>query len=475
MSGFVRAREGALVDDSGPLLLRGVGLGNWLVPEGYMWGLGPLFQSPRQIEGLVASVLGWHEAQEFWRRWRASYVTEVDLDVLVTAGLDHVRLPMNWRLLMSVDGTVLPDGFETIDLLLERCRSRGLRVVLDLHAAPGGQTGTNIDDSLGLPELFLDDHWKMLTVQLWRTIAERYANEEAVLAYDLLNEPLPHQWADAFGADLIPLYAEITAAIRAVDRHHLLMYEGTRWATDFADFTAPLDPNSALQFHKYWSRPDDASLTDHLAAASRLGMPLYMGETGENTLDWLASATALYERAGISWCFWPHKKVQNPAGVFSIPAPRDWEVLTEYQGEQVTPAWKARAAAALWELLESVPSNPRAANQELLDALMRRTVRLPVGAYVDHSPGVTISWPDAFDYDQGTGMSDPMDAVAHVPAGGWIDYQVPSSTVEPTVSVHSGEVGVATQATTSGWSRLRVRAVTDAALRGVVLDDPEPE
>ncbi len=56
-AGFVRAEGTQLVDDDGPLLLRGVGLGNWLLAEGYMWRFGDEMSSPRQIERRIACLL----------------------------------------------------------------------------------------------------------------------------------------------------------------------------------------------------------------------------------------------------------------------------------------------------------------------------------------------------------------------------------------------------------------------------------
>ncbi len=48
---FVHTRGRDIVDGAGrPLLLRGVGLGNWLLPEGYMWKFGEGLNSPREIE-----------------------------------------------------------------------------------------------------------------------------------------------------------------------------------------------------------------------------------------------------------------------------------------------------------------------------------------------------------------------------------------------------------------------------------------
>jgi endoglucanase len=62
--------------------------------------------------------------------------------------------------------------------------------VLDLHSAPGGQTGANIDDSFGYPFIYESSYYTGMTMNLWRTIANRYRNESIILGYELLNEPI---------------------------------------------------------------------------------------------------------------------------------------------------------------------------------------------------------------------------------------------------------------------------------------------
>ena len=63
---FVHARGKRIVDGTGrPLLLHGINLGNWLVPEGYMWHFDGGPQSPREIEELVTELIGPSRAQAF--------------------------------------------------------------------------------------------------------------------------------------------------------------------------------------------------------------------------------------------------------------------------------------------------------------------------------------------------------------------------------------------------------------------------
>jgi endoglucanase len=306
MKRFLRTARGRLHDSDGAaVLLRGVGLGNWLLPEGYMWRFEPPGpQSPREIEDLMLDLVGAERSATFWSGFRSRFIADADLARIAAEGMNHVRLPINSRVLLTDGGDVRPDGFATIDWLIERCRAHGLWVVLDLHGAPGGQTGTNIDDSpRGLPELFMRRHYREQTVSLWTEVARRYRDEPVVAAYDLLNEPLPNEYQHMYAGELVALYRELTEAIRAVDPHHLIMYEGTHWASNWDIFADVWDPQSVLQFHRYWSPPDRPGIRTFLDVRERLNLPIYMGEGGENNLDWLQTAFQLYEDEEISWNF----------------------------------------------------------------------------------------------------------------------------------------------------------------------------
>ncbi len=97
---FLRAQDARLVDGDGkPVLLRGVGLGNWLLPEGYMWKFEPPGpQSPREIEALLADLVGQERAGRFWDGFRQRFITDADLERIAAEGMNHVRLPINSRI-----------------------------------------------------------------------------------------------------------------------------------------------------------------------------------------------------------------------------------------------------------------------------------------------------------------------------------------------------------------------------------------
>ena len=249
---FLRTQGQDMVDESGKkVLLRGVGLGNWMLPEGYMWRFGDQGDRPRKIEKIVSDLIGPENAARFWSEFRKNYITEADIARIAELGFNSVRPALNARLFLTEgdNAVYVEEGFQLLDNLVGWCRKHDLYVIIDMHGAPGGQTGANIDDSPNdQPELFTDKKNQDRLVDLWVKIAGRYKNEPTVAGYDLLNEPLPQRTGAAakYKDQLEPLYKRITAAIREVDKRHMITLEGCDWANDWSVFSTPFDKQPVL-------------------------------------------------------------------------------------------------------------------------------------------------------------------------------------------------------------------------------------
>jgi endoglucanase len=331
--GFVSVRGKELIGPDGrPLILKGIGLGNWLLPEGYMWKF-KATNSPRLIETALNQLVGEAEARRFWREYRERYVNARDIALIKRSGFNSVRVAFDYRLFVSeTDPPRLEgSGYELLDRLIGWCRREGLYVVLDLHAAPGGQTGDNIDDSFGYPFLFESEESQDLTVRLWQKLAARYRNETAVAGYDLLNEPIPHFFDTAyFNPKLEPLYKRIAKGIRRLDTNHVLFLGGAQWDTNFKVFGPPFDPKLAYTFHKYWMDVKQEAVEEYVDFRERYDVPVWLGESGENTDEWVASFRSLLERNRIGWCFWPYKKMESASGVVSVGKPEGWDSIVAF-------------------------------------------------------------------------------------------------------------------------------------------------
>ena len=325
---FVHTEHKQIVDASGkPILIRATNLGNWIVPEGYMWLFKDGPQSPSEIRALVFELLGPEGSAAFWQKYRENYVTQADIALLHRAGFNAIRVPLHYSLFESEDA----EGLKLLDRLIGWSRAENLYVILDLHAAPGGQTGANIDDSAGYPWLYQSPHEQEHLIEIWRRLATHYRDEPAVLGYDLLNEPIPHYPKLAYLNPLLePLYKKLTGEIRKVDAHHILFLGGAQWDGNFSVFGKPFDANVAYTFHKYWTAPDESVIRQYLDFRERYDVPIWMGESGENTDEWIAQFVKVLEKNNIGWAFWPYKKMEKASAVVSIIPPADWEKIVEF-------------------------------------------------------------------------------------------------------------------------------------------------
>jgi len=375
-SRFVTVEGKEIVGPEGrAILLRGINLGNWLVPEGYMFKFDSA-TSPRLINEVISQLVGPEEAASFWKEFREKYITRDDIRFIRSLGLNSVRVPFHWRLFESEDGAGVAPGFSLLDRLIGWCAEAGLWVILDMHCAPGGQTGDNIDDSWGYPFLFDSPAEQERTIRIWKAIAGRYRAEPSVIGYDLLNEPIPPFFdKDRLNPLLEPLYRRMVAAIREVDTNHIVFLGGAQWDTNFGVFGVPFDSKLVYTFHKYWCDTTQAMVQEYVDYREKYSVPVWMGESGENTPRWISSFRRLQERNGIGWCFWPYKKMDARSCIVTFDRPEGWEEIRRY-------ANSPRASFASIRALRPSVDSVRVALREFLERCQFRNTRQN-GAYVE--------------------------------------------------------------------------------------------
>ena len=330
--GFLHNVDGEIVEGNGePILLRGFGLGGWLVPEGYMlhnqaWIAG--FESPTEIENHVIDLIGVDAAEDFWNLYRENYVAQADIDQIAEWGFNHIRVPFHYKQFYDSTGTETPMGYAIIDELITWCEPYNMYIILDMHCAPGGQNGGPISDSDGTARLWLEESNKELTIQIWKEIATYYSNNTLIGGYDLINEPVLPGGVSL--EEFKQLYVDITNAIREVDTNHLLFIEGNWYGTDFAGLTPPWDENMSYSFHKYWGQTDLSTIQSYINMRNNYGVPLWMGESGENSNHWYYEVFKLLEENNIGWNFWTHKKVDKITSPFSAYVSPQYQIVIDY-------------------------------------------------------------------------------------------------------------------------------------------------
>lgn len=375
--GFAHTRGRDIVDGRGQVLrMRGTSLGNWLVTEGYMFGFAGGPQSRREIEQMTRELLGPEGAERFWQQYRERWVTAADIHLLHEAGVNTLRIPLHYGFFATDDGP----GFALVDRVVGWCREEGIGVILDLHAAPGGQTGTNIDDSDGYPWLFHSPRAQAELLAVWERLARHYARDTTVIGYDLLNEPIPHYpKLRELNGELEPLYRKLVGAVRAVDRNHIVFLGGAQWDSNFEVFGPPVDSNVAYTFHTYWTPPEQTTIQRFVDFGKKYNVPLWLGESGENTDEWIGQFRTLLEKNYIGWTFWPYKKLAKSSAFVTVMPPEGWDQVVAFaklpRGTgQTEERLKVRPEQAVLErafagLLENVAVERCTVNEGYLTAL----------------------------------------------------------------------------------------------------------
>ena len=390
--GFLKANGKSIVNEKGEnVLLRGIGLGGWMLQEGYMLGITNNWQQQNQIRKHIESLIGKDRAQEFYDVWLANHTRKVDIDSLKAWGFNSVRLPMHYNLYtlpieqepVAGQQTWIEKGFAITDSLLAWCKANKMYLILDLHAAPGGQgNDLNIADrDPSTASLWDSEANKQKMIALWRKLATRYVNEPFIGGYDIINEP---NWGFADTANdkhglkekgnepLRKLMVDITTAIREVDKKHIIIIEGNGWGNNYNGILPAWDKNMVMSFHKYWNYNDQKSISHIIKFRDDNNIPVWLGETGENSNTWFTQAIRLFEQNNIGWSWWPLKKLgaNNP---LQIKTNHNYEALRDYwNGKRQNPPKESDVYSGLLELATYTKFETNIIHRDVIDAMIRQ-------------------------------------------------------------------------------------------------------
>lgn len=334
---FLKVKGVNIVDSKGKkFFIKGTNLGNWVNPEGYMFGFRKT-NSVRMINDMICQLLGPAETAKFWDEFKENYITENDIEFIASTGANTIRLPFHYKLFTNEDYMGMNDeneGFRIVDLVVEWCRKYNLRLILDMHDCPGGQTGDNIDDSYGYPWLMTDLASQAQFINIWEKIAERYANEPVILGYELMNEPIATYWEgeerDYLNSQLEPLYKRTVAAIRLLDKNHIILLGGPQWNSNFEPFSDwTFDNNIMYTCHRYGGDATKPAIQSYIDFRDKTGLPMYMGEIGHNTDEWMSDFCDVMRANNIGYTFWPYKKIEG-SSCTGVKTPEGWQQIVDF-------------------------------------------------------------------------------------------------------------------------------------------------
>lgn len=414
--GFLHRDGQKIVDGNGNnVLLRGLGIGGLMVQEGYMLKTADFAGPQYQIKQKITDLIGEKNTTEFYNAYKANGLTKRDVDSLAAWGFNSIRLPMHYNLYtlpieqepVKGQNTWLEEGFKATDDLLNWCAANKMYLILDLHAAPGGQgKDANISDyDTTKPSLWESDANQDKMVAFWKKLAERYKDQSWIGGYDIINEP---NWnfsgTNQNGCDetknepLRALQLRITKAIREVDTNHIVIIEGNCWGNNYKGMFPLWDENMVLSFHKYWSNNDTATIQDIMNLRKEHNVPIWLGESGENSNVWFQEVLKLVETNNIGWAFWPMKKIENIAGVTNVKETEGYKKILQYWKDGKNKPSAEEAKATLMQMAENFKMENTIVKHDVIDAMFRQVYSSETKPYKKHTlPGKVF----ATEYDLG--------------------------------------------------------------------------
>ena len=292
----------------------------------------------------------------------SEFITEKDFDMIKSWGLDHVRLPFDYNVIMTDSGEFVEWGFKYIDFCVDECEKRGLNVVLDLHKTAGF-----VFDNFECFEFFDNTELQGLFIKLWQEMTRRYGTRKNVV-FELLNEVTDEAVAGKWNKIIEKTVGEIRKLNKDVRIIVGGIFNNSIYGLTLLD--KPCAENIVFTFHcydplmfthqkAYWvpEMPSDFELAYPIPEsemykrtaelfgerkdntlnkdngemigtayfermfkhaceiAEQNGVPLYCGEYGvidradpESAVRWFRDIHAAFEKMGIAHAAWTYKK-----------------------------------------------------------------------------------------------------------------------------------------------------------------------
>ena len=396
-NGFLRRHNTQFINNDGIVLLKGVNLGNWLHIEPYMINApATIAGSYQSLFSAITQVTGSSiHSEAFFNTWYTTFIQKKDIDSIAALGFNHVRIPFPYHMFYNeTTNTFTGDGFIYLDNVVNWCKQNNIYAILDLHHAMGGQINSGIWANYATS--------KPILMQLWKNIAQHYANETAVGGYDILNEPVIANPADQWM--LKDLYIAISKEIRRVDQNHILFFEGNWYASSFWELTDGTpssndrwDENMALSQHVYWV-PQPSSTNKFVnSIATAMNVPIWCGEAGENSNHWLNDFVKDCENNNSSWCLWTYKKAGGISALYSNPYNSNYQTVLNYWNGGVQPT-QLTAVSGLQQFAAQSDLSFCTYKKDVTDALLRTNFHVTPQPFNQHTLPCTVQ---AVDYDMG--------------------------------------------------------------------------
>ncbi|KAG8784759.1 exo-1,3-beta-glucanase [Ceratobasidium sp. 428] len=216
VNGTHTKRAPALRFPYGSTKVRGVNLGGWLVLE--PWITPSLFDNTGNAKIVDEYTFGQYQdyntAQNKLKAHWDSWVIESDFAAIAAAGLNHVRIPIGYWAFDISGGEPYHQGqYPYLLKAIQWAQKYGIKVLVDLHGAPGSQNGFDNSGRRGSATWHTNSQNVARTNAIIKTLATEFSKDQyasTVTSIAPLNEPagfvggnvmdvIRQYWYDSYG------------------------------------------------------------------------------------------------------------------------------------------------------------------------------------------------------------------------------------------------------------------------------------
>ncbi|MBO4461786.1 MAG: cellulase family glycosylhydrolase [Lachnospiraceae bacterium] len=218
----------------------------------------------RELKGYKQGVNlgGWYSQCDYSEDRLDNFIVESDFERIAKWGFDHVRLPIDYNIVIKSDGQLIEDGFNRIEKVIKWCVEYGLNVVLDLHKT----LGYSFDEGENESGFFTSPEYQEIFYAFWNEMIRRFGKYEKNVMFELLNEVTDKEYLTSW----INIYKHAISLIRET-LPNIKILVGSYWYNSVwtvKDLEGPFDENTVLSFHCY-----DPQLFTHQRAYWQKMMP----------------------------------------------------------------------------------------------------------------------------------------------------------------------------------------------------------
>ncbi len=160
-------------------------MGGWLVLE--KWMVPDVYRGTDALDEYSLCLALGSKAKERLDHHRETFITAEDFRWIKDCGLNTVRLPVGYWALEAPKPFVECRRF--IDFALDQSHKNNLKLLLDLHGAPGSQNGWDHSGRSGPINWPKDPENIQETLRVLENFAQKYGEHPALFGIELLNEP----------------------------------------------------------------------------------------------------------------------------------------------------------------------------------------------------------------------------------------------------------------------------------------------